>query len=590
MIFIWGIAGIVVFYIGMLGVGIWAGTKQKDHSDEEVMLAGRSIGTFVGILTLIVPNLLVGSSCISYNPCHTKYLSPKRDLFCLLTTSTSTDGWISCHPMDLLGYFQRIFSMKTTKGAQVLSFISFFGCIAMAIPPGFIGIAAKSTNWTLVPDVNRTLSPETDGEIILPLVLRYLTPNWVSFIGLGAISAAVMSSADASILSASSMFSRNIYRGTFRPMRINTRMQTTWVGGAYINGTAEVMFTSGLAWCQVPFGYSASLLFALVLFVRQMREANYVTMLDPFQQKYGSRVGGLMYVPAALGDVFWVGSILNALGKSAIFMFRSRIHNTISSIAPCYPLAKWSKHIWMLGFILCWSHIENTRLFCKNGPILLSVPFAYNNPYLAPDVLDTKNWVGELKTQDVGGEKRLGIPAAVKFPYYDEATQTQKFPFKTVCMLCALITHLLVSKLTSMAFENRVLDADKFDYFEDFPQMSRRRSSVLQVKDKFEGFLNRDTIKMKHRVGIANAAMVHDPTDKETTNHNEFLLQAGEREMLWVLRFTIVIISALAAAIALTVGSIYYLSVLQYGSIGKVSLCYRYTGTYIFLVLSSNCS
>ena len=55
---------------------------------------------------------------------------------------------------------------------------------------------------------------------------------------------------------------------------------------------------------------------AMFLFVRKMREANYVTMLDPFQHKYGSRVGGLMYLPAALGDVFWVGSILNALGES----------------------------------------------------------------------------------------------------------------------------------------------------------------------------------------------------------------------------------------------------------------------------------
>jgi high affinity choline transporter 7 len=36
-------------------------------------------------------------------------------------------------------------------------------------------------------------------------------------VGLGAISAAVMSSADASILSSSSMFSRNIYKAAFRP-------------------------------------------------------------------------------------------------------------------------------------------------------------------------------------------------------------------------------------------------------------------------------------------------------------------------------------------------------------------------------------
>jgi hypothetical protein len=35
--------------------------------------------------------------------------------------------------------------MKTTKGAQILSVVSFFGCIAMAVPPAFIGVVAKST-------------------------------------------------------------------------------------------------------------------------------------------------------------------------------------------------------------------------------------------------------------------------------------------------------------------------------------------------------------------------------------------------------------------------------------------------------------
>ena len=35
----------------------------------------------------------------------------------------------------------------------------------------------------------------------------------------------------------------------------------TWVGGAFVNGTAEAMFTRGLAWCQVPIGYSLSLIF-----------------------------------------------------------------------------------------------------------------------------------------------------------------------------------------------------------------------------------------------------------------------------------------------------------------------------------------
>ncbi len=37
-------------------------------------------------------------------------------------------------------------------------------------------------------------------------------------------------------------------------------MTATWVGGGYINGTAEATYISGLLWCQAPFGYAISLI------------------------------------------------------------------------------------------------------------------------------------------------------------------------------------------------------------------------------------------------------------------------------------------------------------------------------------------
>ena len=37
-------------------------------------------------------------------------------------------------------------------------------------------------------------------------------------------------------------------------------MTATWVGGGYINGTAEIVFRDGLIWCQAPFGYALSLM------------------------------------------------------------------------------------------------------------------------------------------------------------------------------------------------------------------------------------------------------------------------------------------------------------------------------------------
>jgi len=51
-----------------------------------------------------------------------------------------------------------------------------------------------------------------------------------------------------------------------------------------------------------------------LLFARKMREAGYVTMLDPFEQRYGRVMAALLYIPALLGEVFWSAAILSALG------------------------------------------------------------------------------------------------------------------------------------------------------------------------------------------------------------------------------------------------------------------------------------
>lgn len=51
-------------------------------------------------------------------------------------------------------------------------------------------------------------------------------------------------------------------------------------------------------------------------FAKIMRKRNYVTMLDPFQEKYGARMGGLLFFPALLGEIFWSAAILSALGST----------------------------------------------------------------------------------------------------------------------------------------------------------------------------------------------------------------------------------------------------------------------------------
>lgn len=67
------------------------------------------------------------------------------------------------------------------------------------------------TDWNQTAYEGPIPLPPADYKLVLPLVLQYLTPSAVAIVGLGAISAAVMSSADSSVLSSSSMFAHNVY-------------------------------------------------------------------------------------------------------------------------------------------------------------------------------------------------------------------------------------------------------------------------------------------------------------------------------------------------------------------------------------------
>ena len=72
-----------------------------------------------------------------------------------------------------------------------------------------------------------------------------------------------------------------------------------------------------------------------------MRKREYFTMIDPFQEKYGPRMGGLLYIPALLGDIFWSAAILAALGATiSVVLNLGRVPSIIvsSCIAMFYTL------------------------------------------------------------------------------------------------------------------------------------------------------------------------------------------------------------------------------------------------------------
>jgi len=95
-------------------------------------------------------------------------------------------------------------------------------------------------------------------------------------------------------------------------------MSATWLGGGYINGTAEYVYRSdfGLVWTQAPWGYALSLIIGGLFFAGRMRKMGYHTMLDPLQQRYGQGMAAALFLPAVTGEIFWSAAILTALGAT----------------------------------------------------------------------------------------------------------------------------------------------------------------------------------------------------------------------------------------------------------------------------------
>lgn len=95
-------------------------------------------------------------------------------------------------------------------------------------------------------------------------------------------------------------------------------MTATWVGGGYVNGTAEAVYDPGrgLAWAQAPWCYALSLVVGGLVFARPLRRSGAVTVLDPFDRRYGPRAAAVFAIPALLGELFWAAAILAALGAT----------------------------------------------------------------------------------------------------------------------------------------------------------------------------------------------------------------------------------------------------------------------------------
>jgi len=146
-------------------------------------------------------------------------------------------------------------------------------------------------------------------------------------------------------------------------------MAATWIGGGYINGTAEAAAGSGLLWVQAPWGYGLSLIIGGIFFARKMRRLRFNTMLDPLAQRFGTKMAAIFFLPAVCGEIFWIAAILTALGTTFSVIIGLDISTAIVASALIGILYTVVGGLWSVAYT------DVVQLLLLSVGLLLVMPF-----------------------------------------------------------------------------------------------------------------------------------------------------------------------------------------------------------------------
>ncbi|KAL3970134.1 TAR DNA-binding protein 43 [Sarotherodon galilaeus] len=346
-------------------------------------------------------------------------------------------------------------------------------------------------------------------------------------------------------------------------------MTATWVGGGYINGTAEYVYLPGfgLAWAQAPFGYALSLVVGGLFFAKPMRSRGYVTMLDPFQQLYGKRMGGLLFIPALMGEIFWSAAILSALGATLSVIVDININMSVvisALIAIFYTL---------VGGLYSVAYTDVVQLFCIFLGLWISVPFALSNPAVSDIGVTAKKtiyqspWLGKIEPEDnwLWADNFFllmlgGIPWQVYFQRVlsaSSATYAQVLSFLAAfgCLVMA-VPSVLIGAIGASTDWNQTT-------YGSLPPKDKDESDMIlpivlqHLCPPYISFFGLGAVSAAVMSSADSSILSASSMFARNIYHLAFRQSASDREIVWVMRLTIFVFGALATAMALLTGSVY---------------------------------
>lgn len=118
-------------------------------------------------------------------------------------------------------------------------------------------------------------------------------------------------------------------------------------------------------------------------------------MLDPLQKRFGERMGGLLFIPALCGEVFWTAGILAALGATLSVVIDMDQKTTIiasSCIAVLYTL---------MGGLYSVAYTDVIQLFCIFIGLWICIPYASTHENVGGHILTSIDWFGKIESSKI---------------------------------------------------------------------------------------------------------------------------------------------------------------------------------------------